>query len=289
MRGLIDHGVANCHLTQQTLQTHNHTHTYKLYFGLGQTLTLAHTPDVFKVSLAGIRLGNHLVQRLNPKILSRSFLDMGTGSGVHALLMRKLGNDDIVATDVSERSIEQAKVNEKINFNNHKISFICSDLFKSVPERQFQTIIFNPPGWRTPSQTLTLQLDSIDQEATLPASAMFYGETVITRFLEDLPRYLEPTGVAIVGLNSMVGIRDVLDRYSQKYNNAPPLSHRLIERHTFPLIHYSSQWQALTAELQLEFKNWEAQDLAAFSTDSKGIIYWSYEVIEFFHCPTPQS
>jgi len=135
------------------VQTLQNTYTYELYFSLGQNLKLAPTPDVFKVSLTGIKLGNHLVQRLNPKILSR--------------------------------------------------------------------------------------------------------------------------------------IRDALDRHSQKDNNAPP-SRRLIERHTFPLIHYSSQWQALSAELELEFKNWEAQDLAAFSTDSKITIYGSYEVIEFFHCQTPQ-
>ncbi len=287
MRGLIDHGLASHHLTKEPSTASKGT--YNLYFGLGQRLTLAHHPDVFDVSIAGIRLGHYLVQKLGSKACNSSILDMGTGSGVHALLMRKLGINDITATDISDSSIEQAKINEHTNFKNHKISFFASDLFAHIPERQFQLIVFNPPGWRTPSQSLIQKLEITRQGTQLPARAMFYGETVITRFLDNLPNHLDPTGVAIVGLNSLVGIRDVLERYSQKHNYTPPLQYRLIDRHTFPLIHYSDQWRMLSADLKNEFTQWEQQDIAAFSIDNNGDIYWSYEIIEFFHSPTPQS
>ena len=287
MRGLIDHGIASHHLTQEPSTTHNGS--YKLYFGLGQGLTLTHTSDVFRVSHAGVRLGHYLVKRLDSNASNRSFLDMGTGSGVHALLMRKLGNNNIIATDISERSIKQAKINERINFKNNKISFFASDLFKCIPERKFNIIVFNPPGWQTPSRAFIQQLEIADREGQLPTSALFYGDAVITRFLDDPPKYLEPTGVAIIGLNSLVGIREVLNSYNKKHNDTPPLSYRFIERHTFPLIHYSAQWQMLSSDLQKEFKNWEKQDRAAFSTDNIGTIYWSYEVIEFFHHPASQS
>ncbi len=284
MRGLIDHGIASHHLTHEPYSAPEHM--YKLYFGLGQCLTLIHAPDVFNVSLAGVRLGHCLVKKLGSTAPNGSLLDIGTGSGVHALLMRKLGNNDITATDISERSIEQAKINEHINFNQHTISFITSDLFTNVPKRQFHTIIFNPPGWRTPSQYFIKKLEISDQPAQLPASAMFYGEAVLSRFLDELPKYLKPTGIAIVGLNSLVGIRDVLDRYNQKHNHNPPLLYKLIERHTFPLFHYSAKWQILSANLHSEFNDWERHDMAAFSVDSNGTIYWSYEIIEFFHRPT---
>lgn len=249
MQGLIDHGIAGRLFLSSNREKHLDD-IYKIYFGLGQTLTLTHTPEVFKVSLAGIRLGHYLLQSARPRTLNSSFLDIGTGSGVHALLMRKLGSYDITATDICKKSITQAKINEDINFEKSSVSFLVSDLFSDLPERQFQTIAFNPPGWRTPSQSLIKHLEMPTQNGQLPIRAMFYGDEVMSRFLEGLPRYLDPMGVAIVGLNSLVGIREVLDKYNQKHNNQPPLIYRLIERHTLPLIHYSTHWKALEKKLK---------------------------------------
>ncbi|WP_025857466.1 methyltransferase [Pseudomonas sp. CHM02] len=282
MQGLIDHGIA-CQQHQTSNPTTRPNEIYQLYFGLGQSLNLAHDPEVFKVSLAGIRLGHYLVQSLAPNAPDRSILDIGTGSGVHALLMRKLGNRNITAIDVCEKSIAQAKINEALNFKQNEISFYISDLFSGLPKQKFQTVIFNPPGWRTPSPSLIQLLEKADQVKRLPVRSMFYGDDVISRFLEDLPAYLEPMGRAIVGLNSLVGIRDVLERYSQQHGGHPPLQYKLAERHTFPLIHYSSQWQSLSEHLQYEFSDWAKRDLAAYSIDEDGNIYWSYEIVEFFH------
>ncbi|WP_455826442.1 hypothetical protein [Pseudomonas graminis] len=186
-------------------------------------------------------------------------------------------------TDISEKSVQQARVNERINFNCDNISFSVSDLFDSLPENKFKTVVFNPPGWRTPSQPFLNRLETTSNAAQLPVRAMFYGDEVITRFLDQLPEYLAPTGKAIVGLNSLVGIRDVLHRYNEKHKGHPPLRHRLVERHTLPLIHYSAQWFLLNDQLKDEFECWEQQDLAAFSTDQDGTVYWSYEIIEFVH------
>lgn len=282
MQGLIDHGLASQqHMKSNQAETPNEI--YKLYFGLGQSLSLTHTPEVFNVSLAGIRLGHYLVQSQGSNATSRSFLDIGTGSGVHALLMRKLGSLDITATDISEQSIEQAKKNETMNFKKNRIKFYVSDLFNSLPKRKFKTIIFNPPGWRAPSPSFIKQLNKINQAGHLPVRSMFYGDEVISRFLENLPNYLDPMGTAIIGLNSLVGIRDILATYNQKHGGTPPLSYRLAERHTFPLFHYSSQWQLLSKSLEREFCDWAEHDLAAYSFDEKGNIYWSYEIVEFSH------
>ena len=280
MLGLIDHGIAGQqHLTNGRKKMLNET--YKIYFGLGQSLKLIYSTEIFNVSLAGIRLGHYLLQSASSRIANSSFLDVGTGSGVHALLMRKLGNNDITATDVCEKSIAQAKINEHVNFKGNSICFSVGDLFDGLPRRQYHTIIFNPPGWRTPSQSLIQRLETPAQTGQLPTRAMFYGDEVISRFLDVLPGYLDPTGVAIVGLNSLVGIRDVLDRYNQKYNHNPPLTYRLVERHTLPLIHYSTQWKMLDRDLKNEFAIWEELDLAAYATDQNGTLYWSYEILEF--------
>ncbi len=282
MLGLLDHGIAGKnHLTNDYAS--NADDTYKVYFGLDHSLHLINMPDVFKVSLAGLRLGNYLVQSATRETLNNSFLDIGTGSGVHALLMRRLGNNDVNATDISQESIAQAKIHERINFKKGIIKFSVSDLFESLTDRKFQTIIFNPPGWRTPSSQLIQQLAMTPQSGQMPIRSMFYGEEVVSRFLEDLPKHLAPNGRAIVGLNSLVGIHDVLNRYNQRHNNIPPLKYKLVERHTLPLLYYTPQWQLLRTSLRNEFENWARQHLADYATDQCGNIYWSYEIIEFSH------
>lgn len=282
MLGLIDHGIAGAHY----LKNENPESTdsrYKIYFGLGQSLNLIHSPEVFKVSLAGIRLGNYLMQTQSCNPRKGSFLDVGTGSGAHALLMRMAGNCDITAVDVSEQSIEQAKLHEQINFKTNSISFFVSDLFNNLPQKQFQTIVFNPPGWRTPSHSLLKRLSMLDQAGQIPLQSMFYGEEVVSRFLDDLPKYLAPGGAAIVGLNSLIGIYDLLDKYNKKHNENPPLAYRLVERHTFPLFYYSPHWKSISKHLKKEFDRWAKRDSAAYSIDNNGTIFWSYEIVEFRH------
>src|SRR5450830_270312 len=64
---------------------------YSAYFGLGHTIQLVDKPGVFKVSLAGMALGSYLLTKvLDTQEMSGRFLDMGTGSGVLALLLRSL-------------------------------------------------------------------------------------------------------------------------------------------------------------------------------------------------------
>ena len=117
----------------------------------------------------------------------------------------------------------------------------------------------------------------------MPIQAMFCGESVISRFLDILPRYLAPQGTAIVGLNSLVGIKNILSEYVKKHNNTAPLAYRLIERHTFPLFHYTPHWKTLSKYLKEEFEQWAKHDLAEFSVDRDGNIFWSYEIVEFYH------
>lgn len=81
---------------------------YAAYFGLGHHLKLHDRPGVFKVSLAGMALGSHLLKGLLPHELSGKSLDLGTGSGVLALLLRSLGAGDVTASDVSESAVDLA-------------------------------------------------------------------------------------------------------------------------------------------------------------------------------------
>jgi release factor glutamine methyltransferase len=258
--------------------------TYETYFGFGHSLRLFDNADVFKVSPAGLALGSYLVKSFHEDDGDRHFLDMGTGSGALALLLRSIGIRNIVATDISAKAIALAAKNELLNFSNSQIRFTVSDLFtKFVSGKdRFDTIIFNPPGWRTPSSTLLkeLCLDENSNDDIIAPTAMFYGDRILLRFLTELPNYLNSRGQAIIGINSLVGIQDVLNQYKILHQGDPPLRLRLLERHSFPMLFYSNQWKQAGKKLLDEFAAWRKQDKAAYSIDSQGNFYWSYELVK---------
>lgn len=252
---------------------------YLAYFGLGHAVRLAERPDVFRVSPAGLALGGLLVRHLSQGDLDGSFLELGTGSGVLALLLRSMGTGNITATDISASAVRLAQHNEQQNFDDTTIRYLTGDLFSVLDKgERFDHVIFNPPGWRSPSRHLAQRIADGSDDA-LAVSAMFGGEHVALDFLTSLPEYLTPTGRAIIGLNSMIGIRSVLTRYAHR-EDGPPLRFRLIERHTFPLMLYTGSWLTLRSELFAEFSRWRDQHGAAFSQGADGTVYWSYEIIE---------
>lgn len=257
------------------------TRLYDAYFGLGHSIRLIDDPYVFKISLAGLALGANLIKILDEQDLTGRFLDIGTGSGALALLLRSLGATEIAASDLMPESVALAARNELLNFSDASITFSQSDLFSGLPRSssRFDTIIFNPPGWRTPSDEFLRQLEQIDDKNLAPG-AMFYGDSVLLRFLLELPEHLHAKGRAIIGVNSLVGIQDVFGRYRVTHNGTPPLSFKLLERHTFPLLFYSEAWHCMRVNLLQEFSRWCDQHGAAYTMDTRGNLYWSYELIE---------
>ncbi|WP_320784765.1 methyltransferase [Streptomyces sp. CRN 30] len=253
--------------------------SYDAYFGLGQVLRLLDRPGVFKLSPAGLALGDYLVRSTDRDVLAGRVLDIGTGSGAQALLLRGMGADDVVATDVSAPAVETAAENELLNFPDRRVVFERTSLFGDrAASGRFDLVVFNPPGWRTPSRECRRDLDRAGLSA-LDLSAMFSGETVLLDFLRRLPDHLTPSGRAVVGLNSMTGIREVFTRLAREQAGAA-LRFRLLERHSFPLFFYTRDWQKARETLLTEFRRWREEHGAAFSVDSDGTLHWSYEIVE---------
>jgi release factor glutamine methyltransferase len=241
---------------------------------------------VFKVSLAGMALGSYLLKGLAHDELTGRLLDLGTGSGVLALLLRSLGAHDITASDVSTGAVGLALENEMLNFRGSRIRFCSGDLFVGLPEgERYDTVIFNPPGWRTPSEKFLDCLRS-NGDIDMTPETMFYGDEVLLKFLKDLPDRMNRTGRAIVGLNSLVGIRDVLARYKAFYPTGAPLLFQLLERHSLPLLFYSPGWKRAEPFLREEFEQWRDAYGAAYTIDGQGRLYWSYEIVECKRVPT---
>ncbi len=269
------------------IAANNDQHIYSTYFGLGHQLKLHDRPGVFKVSLAGMALGSYLLKGLTHDELTGRLLDLGTGSGILALLLRSLGANDITASDVSTSAVGLALENEILNFRGSRIRFFSGDLFVGLPEGdRYDTVIFNPPGWRAPSEKFLDRLRRNGDGVDMTPETMFYGDAVLLRFLKDLPDRMNRTGRAIVGLNSLVGIRDVLARYKAFYPAGAPLQFQLLERHSLPLLFYSPGWKRAEPSLREEFEEWRDSYGAAYTIDGQGRLYWSYEVVECRCVPT---
>lgn len=255
---------------------------YDIYMGLGHLFSLIDDPDVFRVSTAGHALGYYLLRNLRENELTGRILDLGTGSGIQALLLRDMGATRVTATDISSRAVAAAKENEVRHFGDLEIEYLTGNLFDALqdPEsKMFDLIIFNPPGWRSPSDELKAKLSR--SSGGIDLNAMFYGDGVVVDFLTQLPAKLCHGGRAIIGLNSLIGIADVLRRGNEVVRDIhrKKLKYRLLERIEIPLLLYTQSWHDARADLIGEFEHWRRNHRAAFS-NANGRFTWYYEITE---------
>jgi release factor glutamine methyltransferase len=111
-------------------------------------------------------------------------LDMGTGSGVNAILAARHA-PEVLAVDINPYAVEAARANAARNGVADRISADLSDIFTNVAGR-FDLIIFDPPfRWFTPE-------DHIEMAAADP------GYVGLTAFFRDAHRHLTETGRMLI-------------------------------------------------------------------------------------------
>lgn len=109
-------------------------------------LTLVVPPHVQVIESTSDVLGQVVLDEVRE---GERVLDMGTGSGVNAILAASSGAE-VVAVDLNPHAVEAARANAERNGVADRISIRRSDLFAEV-EGRFDLIVFDPPfRWMKP-------------------------------------------------------------------------------------------------------------------------------------------
>jgi release factor glutamine methyltransferase len=123
--------------------THGQTFDY-----LGRTLVVP--PQVQPITPVSYLLGEAVLAEVRA---TDRVLDMGTGSGVNAILAAGTARE-VLAVDVNPYALAAAQENAARNAVAERVTVRASDVFSAV-DGQFDLIVFDPPfRWFTPRNDL---------------------------------------------------------------------------------------------------------------------------------------
>lgn len=126
-----------------------------------------------------------------------SVLDMCTGSGCLAILSAlAFPYAQVDAVDVSPDALEVARRNVDDYGLGDRLALHQSDLFNSLPERQYDVIICNPPYVNSGSMDVLPQEYRHEPHLALAGGAD--GMDLVRRILQAAPRYLSENGVLVL-------------------------------------------------------------------------------------------
>ena len=127
----------------------------------------------------------YLVQIIKDNIESpKKVLDVGTGSGCIALMMKSIfPNSEVTGIDISEDAIELANENSKLN--SLEVSFFQSNLLENVKETDHDLIVANLPY--IPTENLNeLDREVIDYEPLTALNGGKDGLEIVSNLIHQL-------------------------------------------------------------------------------------------------------
>ncbi len=133
------------------------------------------------------REDSFLLQKYVGKYARGKVLDIGTGSGIHALTAMEK-TKDVLAVDIDEYSVIYAK--------NKGVNAIQSDLFENI-KGKFDLIIFNPPY--LPKEAME------NKEVSKLVSGGRVGNEIINDFLKKVRDHLSSDGKILLSFSSLSG------------------------------------------------------------------------------------
>jgi len=112
--------------------------------------TVFHDKCAMKVGTDGVLLGAWADAQQTTQIL-----DIGTGSGLIALMLAQRCKADITGIDIDKNAVIQAKINTENSIWANRINIIESDLkeFCNTSNHRFDLIVSNPPFFKNSLET----------------------------------------------------------------------------------------------------------------------------------------
>jgi hypothetical protein len=165
-------------------------------------------------------------------------LDLGTGCGIQALhASRHAGT--VVATDISERALELAALNARLN-GVENIEFRLGSLYEPVAGERFDQIISNPPFVITP------RVDGVPSYEYRDGGLV--GDALVEAVVRGAARHLTDGGIAqLLGNWEYTDDADAFDRLTGWLDDPAddadgPLDAWIIERDVQPPTGYAETW-----------------------------------------------
>ena len=130
--------------------------------------TIYHDKCAMKVGTDGVLLGAWTDVNNSQKIL-----DIGTGSGLIALMLAQRCEASITAIDIDLEAVEQAQININTSNWKNRMKVIHTDLCKYSPQNQFDTIVSNPPYFIDSLKCDDIQRNTSRHNDTLTSEQLF--------------------------------------------------------------------------------------------------------------------
>jgi len=121
---------------------------------------------------------------------NKSVADMGTGTGILAILAAQSGASRVVAADINPAAVKCAENNFAKSGFEKVIDVVESNLFESITEK-FDVIIFNAP-WVQGNPKNIYELAIYDSNFL-----------ILKRFISDAKKYLNDSGVILLQLSDI--------------------------------------------------------------------------------------
>lgn len=146
-------------------------------------------------------------------------LDLCTGSGAIAISLAKyIEKSSIVATDISKKAIQIAKLNAEKNLVHTKINFIESDMFDDVDITSFDIIVSNPPYIKSDViKSLDVQ---VQKEPKIALDGGIDGLKFYKIIAENAYKYIKLNGKIFIeiGFDQKESVEDLF-KSNEKYSN----------------------------------------------------------------------
>jgi SAM-dependent methyltransferase len=132
----------------------------------------------------GVSVSTRVLASITVRHFVQSALDVGTGSGIHALSAAEHARQ-VVAVDINPRALRFAEFNAALNAIEN-IEFRAGNVFEPVEGRTFDLIVSNPPYVVSPDS------EYIFRDSGLP------GDTFSEGLVRRIPRFLAEDGLGHV-------------------------------------------------------------------------------------------